>query len=252
MKGAIIYFSATGNTEYVAELFKKEFSKSNIECDLIDIVKHNELKEEYSFYIFGAPIHAEFFPNIYIKWIEKNLKFGNNKKCMIFSTQASNRGTGTEFLSKILKQRGFEIKIQQPITMPNNYYVVGFKEASEDKKQQICETAKHRIADIVKIFLLGEKSIEKVSGFKVKAYYPIFKLFNIYAKNWAKRTISIDYNRCIKCGACAKNCPTGNINIEDGEITFNSSCISCQRCLHICPVNAFLYKKKHFKQYKIS
>lgn len=35
MKGAIIYFSGTGNTEFVAKLFKKAFEEKGYEMDLI-------------------------------------------------------------------------------------------------------------------------------------------------------------------------------------------------------------------------
>ena len=38
--------------------------------------------------------------------------------------------------------------------------------------------------------------------------------------------------RCIKCGACVRNCPTG-IDIRDG---YQIECINCGRCLDACRV----------------
>lgn len=38
-KAAIIYFSGTGNTKYVANIMKSYFNGINIICDLVDIEK---------------------------------------------------------------------------------------------------------------------------------------------------------------------------------------------------------------------
>lgn len=55
--------------------------------------------------------------------------------------------------------------------------------------------------------------------------------------------IKIDKDKCVKCGACIKDCITYSLESdtegfakvrEDGE----SLCISCQHCFSICPVGA--------------
>ena len=43
----------------------------------------------------------------------------------------------------------------------------------------------------------------------------------------------------------AVNC----IKINDG-VSFNKNCLFCQRCINICPNNAFLLKNKEIIQYK--
>lgn len=61
--------------------------------------------------------------------------------------------------------------------------------------------------------------------------------------------IVIDNEKCIKCGACVKDCITysleqdenGNVKVaEKGE----SLCISCQHCFAICPVGAISFDDK--------
>ncbi|WP_138206974.1 EFR1 family ferrodoxin [Haloimpatiens lingqiaonensis] len=250
MRGAIIYFSGTGNTRYVSEMFKKEFYKNNIECELIDIVKCNKVNLDYEFYIFGSPIYAEMFPDYYMHWVKVNIKNGNGKKAIIFSTQASNSGTGMERLRRMLEKKGFKVAIQKSIPMPNNYYVVAFNKNSKEEKFNICKEAAKKVSNIVKDFLLGEEYIEEVSNIRLGIGTIVYNFFNKYSKNWAKKKLSIDYDKCIKCKKCSENCPTNNINIAE-NITFNSRCISCQRCIHICPKNAFLYKGKGFEQYKL-
>ncbi|WP_102401135.1 EFR1 family ferrodoxin [Haloimpatiens massiliensis] len=250
MSGAIIYFSATGNTRYVAEAFKKEFYKNNIECKLIDIVKCNKVDLHHEFYIFGSPIYAEMFPDYYMNWVKVNIKNGKGKKAIIFSTQASSSGTGMESLRRILEEKGFKVVIQKSIPMPNNYYVVAFNKNSIEEKLKICKEATKKVSDLVKDFLLGKECIEEVSRIRLSLGTIVYKLFSKYSKNWARKKLSVDYEKCIKCKKCSENCPTSNINIGV-VITFNSRCISCQRCIHICPKNAFLYKGKGFEQYKL-
>lgn len=44
---------------------------------------------------------------------------------------------------------------------------------------------------------------------------------------------------CIKCGACAENCPVSCI--KEGSTTYEidpSQCIECGTCAAVCPVNA--------------
>lgn len=43
---------------------------------------------------------------------------------------------------------------------------------------------------------------------------------------------------CNKCGICAENCPVGAIDKTDPTKTDKSKCISCMRCISVCPHNA--------------
>ena len=58
--------------------------------------------------------------------------------------------------------------------------------------------------------------------------------------------IKIDREKCIRCGACIKDCIT--YSIESGKEGFptvsysgESRCISCQHCFAICPVGAITF-----------
>ena len=45
-------------------------------------------------------------------------------------------------------------------------------------------------------------------------------------------------DNCTQCGFCSEKCPVQAIPSEHPECTDNAVCISCMRCISICPVNA--------------
>ena len=40
---------------------------------------------------------------------------------------------------------------------------------------------------------------------------------------------------CVKCGACAQQCPVGAIPLDDPSQTLGDVCINCMRCVETCP-----------------
>ena len=46
-------------------------------------------------------------------------------------------------------------------------------------------------------------------------------------------------DECIKCGACAENCPVDAISEGDDKFVINADeCIECGACADACPVGA--------------
>lgn len=249
MNCGIIYFSATGNTEFIARLFKKELEKLSINCTLIDCTKINRIPDVYDMFVIGSPIHCEVFPDYFEELLLKNLKIGKGRRVIIFGTQVAKSSAGPHYLGEQLKARGFKVVCEANFSLPNNYFVVAFGKTPDDKRVLMIKEATLKVKKIVDCFSRNERFYENTGGLNIIIAKLSYKLFKKHSCNWAKKRLSIDQRLCIKCGKCVQECPTKNINLSD-KISFNSKCISCQRCMHNCPVNAFTYKGKHFEQYK--
>ena len=56
---------------------------------------------------------------------------------------------------------------------------------------------------------------------------------------------------CVKCGACAEDCPVQCITEGKTRFIIGKGCIGCGDCYSICPVGAVkMYKRKDVKDLK--
>ncbi|WP_010248959.1 EFR1 family ferrodoxin [Acetivibrio cellulolyticus] len=250
MNGCIVYFSATGNTGYVADAIKDEFMHRGIQCDIYEVSKKTDFQDKYDFYVFGSPIHAELFPVFYTEWVKKNITKGSGRKCIVYSTQGSQSACGPTVFANDLKKKGFEVIVEDCFFMPNNYYTVMFKKSSEQEIRELLKKSKDKAGTIVDKFLKDEKISNTAKG-RIWWAKPVFKMFTMWSRKWAKNSLTVDADKCTRCGLCQRNCPVNNISIDKNNISFKDKCISCQRCIHKCPTNAFLHKKKVIEQYKL-
>jgi MinD superfamily P-loop ATPase len=49
--------------------------------------------------------------------------------------------------------------------------------------------------------------------------------------------VSLNKEKCIQCGICAENCPTGNIKVNSYP-SFSYPCAGCYACINHCPTQA--------------
>ena len=238
-KICIYYFSGTGNTEVVAELFKEEFTKAGRSVDLIKIedVLNNRKKleiDKYDLIGIAHPVYGFGVPGIIYKFIK--ILPENNKKVFLFKTAGDfifiNNAASKRAIKK-LRKKGFDVFNESLICMPSNW-LVGY---NDEVSKQLYNTAKFKVKNIT-----GKVIEYKKRSIKANIFLRFFALsVNAIEDNCGARIFGrflTVKNSCINCGKCIKNCPTGNIYKKGNKIKFKWKCVFCMRCVYACPENA--------------
>ena len=247
IRAAIIYFSGTGNTKFVACNMKKELEDRNIYTDLIDIEKDTVLPCNYKYIIIGGPIYVDLYPDMLVSYIRKNL-YGYTGKCMLFSTQSSS--VLSSAFQDVLDRASFlNVKYCQYIQMPNNFYNFMFKKTPKDEEKRRIKEAINLSSQALEEFLSGKEKIYHTNFLKVCFARAVYKIFYPHMAKRLTKNIEIDLNKCIHCRICEIKCPRKSINLSN-KVSFNDKCLLCQRCMNSCPRNAFLYKNKVYDKYE--
>jgi ferredoxin len=247
-KICIYYFSGTGNTELVSNLFCKEFNKYNAKVDAIPV--ENILKgktsinvKDYDILGLGHPVHAFSAPRIFFEFIE-SLPPAEDIPSFYFRTAGDPicNGGATSRVRKILQNKGYEIYHESLLVMPANVLFP----YDDELVKQLFNTAKRKISKIVKEVLQSEVRIQKDSMILRIISYLFSKAETMGGKYFGKYLYTT--NNCNQCNLCISECPTGNINknSDKGTIEFGRKCTFCLRCVYKCPNNSIRNKYMNF------
>lgn len=252
MKVSIVYFSGSGNTEYIAKKLKDKLEKINLNVLSLDINSETNLKEDTDLLIIGGPIYAGNVPEKLIRWVIKNVpETKKNTKAIVYSTSAGlMNANGVHSLGAKLSKKGYDILSKETYVMPRNFYFGRYNENTEEEIKTMVKNVENQIEELViDINNNALKEIEvKTKGILGKDL--LAETFSIMAKFMGKN-FSVD-DDCIRCGLCVRQCPQNNIVLNENGIIFKRNCMMCTKCIHNCPKNAILYKKEKYKQYRLN
>ncbi len=236
---ALFYFSGTGNTELICEIFKDTFPESVGKVDLYPIEKillkkTNIDYDIYNMFGFAFPVHAFNAPRIFYDFVNE-LPVVSSRHCFILKNSADRAmyGGSTTPLQKALKAKGYIPTYEKLILMVSNLMT----RPGEKEIKKIVKKAEKQIEIIISELISNKKSLYNYSLFN-EIVSKLSSRFEdrLMAPFFGKRLYADE--KCIHCGKCFYLCPTHNVRETDRDIHFGSNCLMCMRCVYNCPSGA--------------
>jgi ferredoxin len=244
----MLYFSGTGNSRYIAELF---CGRMNAAChsieDKIDFEDLTALEETIG---FCYPVYGSRVPRIMREFAKKHMESLKNKKLIIFCTQMIFSGDGARAFAGIFPRGHINVIYAEHFLMPNNVCnlfitplpsqksIKKYIKKANRKMQIVCDEIKNGVTK-----KRGFNPFSRALGLIQGAFYPRLE-------KMGKDKVWISDN-CTRCNLCVDICPMGNFKNENGGIITEHNCTMCYRCINKCPQKAIsvYLKGKVKKQY---
>lgn len=222
MDGAILYFSPTGGTETVCRLIgdalqlKKGYDLTLPEPPCVQFQPEDVC-------VIGVPAYGGRVP---ATALERLAKINGNGARAVIVVSYGNRAVDDTLLElqDVLSRQGFSVAAAIAAVTEHSIfrqYAAGRPNA-QDRAELTGFAAK------IKQKLLSGHACEPL-------ILPGNRPFRVYDGVPLKPAAN---SKCNHCGLCAQRCPVGAIDPQAPSQTDKNRCISCMRCIAICPQQA--------------
>ena len=243
-----LYFSGTGNSKYVAELFAADMGGDCFSIE--ETLDFSSLIAAADTVAFVYPVYASRVPRILKEFVQRHQGDLLDKQLVILATQMGFSGDGARCFTDLLERNTYCVLYAEHITMPNNINNLFIFPRTGDRrvKRQLAAAQRkvRRISENIRAGVAvrrGFNQFSRLLGLMQGASAPRMEQL-------AKASVQIG-EECIGCGQCVKRCPMHNLVMENGKAKALSNCTECYRCINLCPAKAIriYFKKKVGWQY---
>jgi len=233
----IIYFSATGNSQFVAEQIAAATQDKviSVRQALANDEKIFVLAENENFGVI-VPTYFGGFPSIVQDFFEKikiNVE-GKNHYNFFVATCGGGFGNIQVEAKKTFQNFGLNLDASFAIFMVDNwtpYFDLTDKKYVDEAEKKV-EPALNQI--IEKILSKEKIQLEKTISAEESA-----KRIEMYENLRQTKNFTVNEN-CVGCGKCARQCPIQNKK----PAWIKKFCTLCFGCLHCCPKNAINFNNQ--------
>lgn len=224
----ILYFSATGNSLYLAQKLREENPGR-----ILYIPRYEGDGSEFEQIILVSPVYSFGLPVHVYDLIERLAKTVPVYVALNYGGMLA----GADWFTLChCRENGLDIRAVHAMKMPENF-TLSFT-VPKFYMDSTLRAAPKQIEKISRSIAAGERVLPKEKKTKAETY-----LKN--KPNWYK--IGQDFHTsgdCTACGKCVTVCPVGNISMTDGKVSFGDKCVACLGCYHRCPKKAIRYRDK--------
>lgn len=239
----ILFFSGSGNSEYVAKYLANELQDEAV--NLAQYLKQNKRLEVSSDkpYVLVSPVYVSVIPSD-IERLLKNGSLQGHKSFYVVMTCAGSGVSAAPISAKrIVKKLGLNLMGVSHLSMPQNYlmyFKLGSAEQNKNKFEQAIEKLPAICEKISKNEIIDTKRVG--ISHKLLASRPMIKLFEKMLIGTKKFTVNDD---CMACASCERICPKNVIHMKDGKPVWDKKgCMHCTACINSCPKRAINYGDK--------
>lgn len=224
----ICYFTATGNSLYVARRIGGTL------LSIPQLMRQDTIEIMDDAVGIIAPCYAGEMPMMVREFMTR----ASIQTDYFFFVYTYGMGVGEAFahVKQICDEKGMDLSYINSVQMVDNY-LPGF-----EMRKQIDTLPKKDVEGQI-AQLLNDIANRKTTDVRitpaVKAKMAMFE--KMLAKRILRKDTATKYlinDECIHCGICAKVCPSNNITVTEDGVSFFDRCEVCYACLHNCPHNA--------------
>jgi len=235
----VLYFSATGNTEYIAQELARCLEDECI--NLLDRIKQNDhsvLCSEKPF-VICAPVYVCEMPRFLSKYLKEQIFSGSRDVYFIF-TSGGYCGISGSLAKSMFRKKHMNYRGHAEFKMPRNY-------VANDAYPMLGRTeVEERILNAHKMIAPVAANIQERKQLTARHVF-LFEIIITLPFNpvWSKLKLRAkDFyatDQCIGCGKCARLCPLNNITIRDRKPVWGDQCSHCMACIGNCPTRGIEY-----------
>lgn len=236
----ILYFSATGNTQYAAQRIAEATGDTLIsirdcmreERNVFHLQKNENFGMVMPTYFQGMPLFLQEFA--------ENLRLtmdGKEHYAYAVATCGVSYGNFGSEAVRIAGKAGIHLDATFRIRMVDNwnpYFDMTDREYIDAAERR----AEEDIAKVCVSVAAKEKNIYLPDSFDPEQEK---ELAASYEESRETKLFKVN-DACVGCGTCAGQCPVGAIELQSQKPVWKKEkCLLCLGCVHKCPVNAIAY-----------
>ncbi len=229
----VFYFTATGNSLYVAKCID-EYPVS-----IPQIIKKPSTYSDSRIGIV-CPVYCGEIPNT-VKTFLKTSEFEANYVYLIL-TYGNSASDCPEFTYNEFKALGINFDYIGTVHCVDNY-LPAFDMAKEKKIDKRTDAQIAKVAENIRSM---KKGVPAATDADRKLHKQVAAMNKLIPSLNNGRMIKIT-DKCIGCKVCEKVCPIGNIAVRSQARRISEKCEYCLACVHACPQKAIVIKHEKNK-----